>query len=314
MPIDDLLPQLSAPADEATTLMGSLVEWLLSHGVRILVIIVVAALISTIGTWLIKRFVNTMIDSSTKISTVAGSVVKRDDRSTKLAQSRRAQRAKTLSNVARNVFTMVVWAIALVMVLDQLGLNVAPVIASLGVLGLAAGIGAQNIIKDVVSGVLMLFEDLVAVGDVVDLEYASGTVENINLRTTQVRALDGSLWTVRNGEVIRVGNMSRGFSNAVVVLDIDHAADYTKVTEILDEVGAEFGEDEQWKELLLGPVTVSGMLEVDGASYQRRVVVRVEPGQQWTVEMELRRRIRLAFREADIDFALPRFGAATTAS
>ncbi|PWH06853.1 mechanosensitive ion channel family protein [Brachybacterium endophyticum] len=307
MPLNDLVPTLAAPADDAKSLMDAFVGWLTTHGVRIVVILLVATIATAVGSWLINRFVRTMIDSSTKISTFAGAVVKRDQRSAKAAQARREQRARTLSNVARNLLRMVVWAVAIVMILDQLGLNIAPVIASLGVLGLAAGIGAQNIIKDVVSGVLMLFEDLVAVGDVVDIEYASGTVENINLRTTQVRALDGSLWTVRNGEVIRVGNMSRGFSNAVVVLDIEPSADDAKVTEVLDSVGREISEDEDWKELLLGAVSVSGMLGVDAAHYQRRVVARVQPGEQWTVEMELRRRIRLAFREADIDFALPRF-------
>jgi small-conductance mechanosensitive channel len=313
MPLNDLLPQLSAPSEDAKTLMDQFLEWLATSGVRILVILVVAFIATAVGSWLINRFVRTMIDSSSKISNVAGAVVKRDHRTAKAAQARREQRAKTLSNVARNVLRMVIWAVAIVMILDQLGLNIAPVIASLGVLGLAAGIGAQNIIKDVVSGVLMLFEDLVAVGDVVDIEYASGTVENINLRTTQVRALDGSLWTVRNGEVIRVGNMSRGFSNAVVVLDIEPEADDSKVTEVLERVGREIGEDDDWKELLLGDVTVSGMLGVDGAHYQRRVMARVLPGEQWTVEMELRRRIRLAFREADIDFALPRFSDSASA-
>jgi small conductance mechanosensitive channel len=185
--------------------------------------------------------------------------------------------------------------------------NIAPVIASLGVVGLAAGIGAQTIIKDVVAGIVMLFEDIVAVGDWVDLEYAEGTVESINLRATQVRGVDGVLWTVRNGEIIRVGNYARGFSNAVVTLDIDAGADDAKVSEVLEQVTAELTADPRWQEPILADAEISGILSVDGNRYQRRVVIQTVPGQQWGVERELRARIRAGFAAAHLSFAMPRF-------
>lgn len=299
---------LSTPnAEEALGLMDSLLRWLATSGVRIIVILVVAALLSVVLTWLLRRFFRTMIESSSKLSTVTGAVVRRDPKAQRAAQARREQRAETLSNVARNVMRMVVWAIAIVMILAEVGVNIAPVIASLGVLGLAAGIGAQTIIKDVVAGIVMLFEDIVAVGDIVDLEYATGTVEGINLRVTQIRALDGVLWTVRNGEIIRIGNMSRGFSNAVVTLDIDARADDDKVTEVLERVTAQLASEKPWADLLQGPADISGMLDVDGNRYQRRVIIQVAPGEQWGLERELRGRIRTAFAESDIAFAMPRF-------
>ncbi|MEE1619243.1 mechanosensitive ion channel family protein [Brachybacterium sp. J153] len=304
----DLTPLLSAPsADEALNVMDSLLRWLLTSGVRIVVVLVAAAIISGVVAWLLRRFFRTMADSSTKLSSVTGAVVRRDARAQKAAQARREQRAETLSNVAINVARMVIWAVALVMVLSELGVNIAPVIASLGVIGLAAGIGAQTIIKDVVAGIVMLFEDIVAVGDYVDLEYAEGTVEGINLRVTQVRGIDGALWTVRNGEIIRIGNRSRGFSNAVVTLDIDAGADDEQVTAVLEQVTAELAADETWKPVILGPADVSGMLGVDGTRYQRRVIIQTAPGEQWALERELRGRIRTAFASADIAFAVPRF-------
>ena len=200
-----------------------------------------------------------------------------------------------------------IWAIASVMVLAEIGVNIAPVIASLGVVGLAAGIGAQTVIKDVVAGVVMLFEDIVAVGDWVDLEYAEGTVESINLRATQVRGIDGVLWTVRNGEIVRVGNYARGFSNAVVVLDIDAGADDEQVTRVLESVSAELVEDPQWSDQVLSAPTITGMLDIDGNRYQRRLVIQTLPGEQWGVERELRSRIRTGFAAAEIAFAMPRF-------
>ncbi|WP_193104312.1 mechanosensitive ion channel family protein [Brachybacterium sp. FME24] len=314
MPEDpiDIGPLLANPGtDEALTLVDSLVGWLASSGVLIVVILIAATLASVAASWLLRRFFRTMADSGTKLSSVAGTVVKRDARAQKAAQARREQRAETLSSVARNVAHLMIWAVALVMILDKIGVNIAPVIASLGVIGLAAGIGAQTIIKDVVAGIVMLFEDIVAVGDYVDLEYAEGTVVGINLRVTQVRGIDGVLWTVRNGEIIRVGNYSRGFSNAVVVLDIDAEADDDAVTKVLRSVTLELSKDEHWSEVIQSPADISGMLDMDGNRYQRRVIIQTAPGQQWALERELRGRARDAFAEAGISFALPRFSETT---
>lgn len=306
-PID--APRLLATpgADEALTLADSLWRWLIDSGVKIVVILLAATVITLVLNWLLRRFFRTMVESSSKLSNVTGAVVKRDPRTLKLAQQRRHQRAETLSNVARNLVRTVVWAVAMIMILSEIGVEIAPVIASLGVIGLAAGIGAQTIIKDFVAGIVILFEDILAVGDYVDLEYAEGTVEEINLRATQVRDLGGVLWTVRNGEIIRIGNYSRGFSNALVVLDIDANADDSRVTEVLEKVTGTLATDPDWVEIVQGPANISGMLSMDGNRYQRRVIIQTAPGEQWGVERELRGRLRAAFAAADLEFAMPRF-------
>ncbi|NMA77121.1 MAG: mechanosensitive ion channel family protein [Actinomycetales bacterium] len=299
---------ISSPTtDSALSLMDQLLRWLATSGVKIVVILLAATLMSFLAGWFLRRFFRTMAQSGSKISNVAGTVIRRDPKSQRAAQLRREQRASTLSNVARNIAHVMIWAVASVMILSEIGVNIAPVIASLGVVGLAAGIGAQTIIKDVVAGIVMLFEDILAVGDWVDLEYAEGTVESINLRATQVRGIDGVLWTVRNGEIIRVGNYARGFSNAVVVLDIDAGADDAQVTAVLESVTTQMVEDPRWKDEILSPAAITGMLDVDANRYQRRVVFETPPGQQWGVERELRSRIRTGFAEADIAFAMPRF-------
>ena len=304
---------LSSPTtDDALSLMDQLLRWLTTSGVKIVVILLAASLISFLAGWFLRRFFRTMVQSGSKISSVTGTVIRRDPKSQRAAQLRREQRASTLSTVARNIAHVMIWAVASVMILSEIGVNIAPVIASLGVVGLAAGIGAQTIIKDVVAGIVMLFEDIVAVGDYVDMEYAEGTVEEINLRATQVRDLNGVLWTVRNGEIIRIGNYSRGFSNAVVVLDIDAEADDDKVTEVLESVTAEMAADPDWSDILQGPANISGMLSMDGNRYQRRVIVRTAPGEQWGVERELRGRFRAGFGRSGLEFAVPRFIDVTT--
>ena len=299
---------LSSPTtDDALSLMDQLLRWLTTSGVKIVVILLAASLISFLAGWFLRRFFRTMVQSGSKISSVTGTVIRRDPKSQRAAQLRREQRASTLSTVARNIAHVMIWAVASVMILSEIGVNIAPVIASLGVVGLAAGIGAQTIIKDVVAGIVMLFEDIVAVGDWVDLEYAEGTVESINLRATQVRGVDGVLWTVRNGEIIRVGNYARGFSNAVVTLDIDAGADDEKVTQVLEQVTTELAADPRWQEPILAGAEISGILSVDGNRYQRRVVIQTVPGQQWGVERELRARIRAGFAASQLSFAMPRF-------
>lgn len=292
-------------ADQAVSLLDSLWSWLATSGVRILVIVVAALVLRVVLRWLIRRFCRTMMDSGTALSSVTNAVARRDKREIKLAQARREQRAETLSTVAVNVAWAVIGVVAIVMVLSELGIDVAPIIASLGVAGLAAGIGAQTIIKDLIAGVVMLFEDLIAVDDMVDLEYATGSVVNINLRTTQVRSLDGTLWTVRNGEIVRIANMSRGYSNAVVQLDISNQARNAHVSEVLESVIEAIWKDPDLHDLLIEKPTVSGILSVDGARFQRRIVAKVQAGQQWTVGQDLRQRVRAAFAEAGIEFAMP---------
>jgi small conductance mechanosensitive channel len=151
------------------------------------------------------------------------------------------------------------------------------------------------------------------VGDQVDMQYASGVVENINLRVTQVRADDGTLWTVRNGEVIRVGNHSRGSVRASVEVNVGVDAEDSQVTEILCQVARAFQDDPEWKDLLQGQVAVSGILGSDSDHSRRRLHVQVNPGKQEAAETELRRRSRLAFADAGITatFPLPEVSAAT---
>ena len=294
---------------EAFSLVDRIGQWLLSNGVTILVIILVALLVRFVVGILVNRIFQTMYQSGSRISRMTNVVVKKHPDAGLAAahEERRKQRADTLSTASKNVASVVIWSIAFVMILSQVGVNIAPIIASLGVAGLAAGIGAQTLIKDVLAGVIMLFEDLVAVGDYVDLQFAEGTVENVNLRVTQVRGLNGVLWTVRNGEIISLGNYSRGLGTAFVMLDIASSANDAVVTEAIHAVFDTLKADQKWSKLIVGAPQATGILSVDGARYQRRITADTIPGKQWEVEREIRKRLRAEFDKRGIEFALPRF-------
>lgn len=223
-----------------------------------------------------------------------------------LGETRRAQRAKTVGSVLRSTATLVIGAITAVIVLDLLGIPVGPILASAGIAGVALGFGAQTLVKDFLAGLFMLVEDQYGIGDVIDLGEASGVVEAIGLRITQVRDINGTLWFVRNGEVARVGNKTQGWSRAVVEVRIDQADDVARAQELLLKAAQEVADDPQIGPLLLDEPAVAGIEDLTAEGAVLRLMVKVAPSTQWDVARALRARVRLALAGGGISLALPR--------
>ena len=180
--------------------------------------------------------------------------------------TRRVQRAKTMGDLLKSVITGVLVAVIGTMILSELGVNIAPIIASAGIIGIALGFGAQSLVKDFLSGVFMIFEDQYGVGDVVDVGEASGTVEAVSLRVTRLRDLNGTVWYVPNGEIIRVGNMSQNWARAVVDVNVGYCEDLARVQRVLREVAHDLWDDEDFKDLIIEEPEVTGveMFSPDG--------------------------------------------------
>ena len=265
--------------------------WLIGKPLAILVIIVGAVVVR----WLASKAIDRVVRRAENAPLPGG----------KHAFNRRAQRAKSLGSLLKSVTTTVVFGIAFVMVLSELGLNVAPILASAGVLGLAIGFGAQNLVKDFLSGVMMMIEDQYGVGDEVDLGEAIGTVEHVALRVTRVRDVDGTVWYVRNGEILRVGNAEPELG--------PHGA-------------------RRQRRLRRGPPrcarssrrspTASGTTRTTRTSSSRsprsgacrhlspdwvtvRVTLKTAPMKQWDVAREMRERIKARFDHEGIDMPIP---------
>jgi moderate conductance mechanosensitive channel len=220
-------------------------------------------------------------------------------------QTRRVQRAKTMGDLLKSVFTGLLIAIFGTMALSELGVNIAPIIASAGIIGLALGFGAQSLVKDFLSGVFMIFEDQYGVGDVVDVGEASGTVEAVSLRVTRLRDLNGTVWYVPNGEILRVGNMSQNWSRAVVDVNVGYHEDLTRVEGVLRELAHALWEDEDFRGLIIEEPEVTGveMFTPDGITL--RVLLKTAPMEQWGVARTLRQRIKARFDHEGIEIALP---------
>jgi small conductance mechanosensitive channel len=222
-------------------------------------------------------------------------------RSTGLLSKRRAQRARTIGSVLRSGTTFVVYGVACTLVLGELGINLGPIIASAGILGIALGFGAQNLVKDFISGMFMLVEDQYGVGDVVDLGSASGKVEAVGLRVTTLRDTKGTVWYVRNGEVLRVGNSSQDYSVAVVDLPIGHEADIPASTELASRTATELTADGSALAAdVLEPPEVLGVESINTDGVTLRITAKVQAGRQWVVQRALLAGLKEAFADAGI--------------
>ena len=214
---------------------------------------------------------------------------------TGIYSERRALRATTLGSLLKSIITAVISVIVVVMALDILGYPIGPLLASAGIAGIALGFGAQNLVKDFLSGIFMLLEDQYGVGDVIDMGEATGTVEAVGLRVTRLRSVDGTVWYVRNGEVVRVGNSSHGWARTVLDVRIAYDEDIARVERLLADLVAEFAADPEWERYVLEEPEVWGVENLAADSVVLRVVVKTQPLQQWKIARELRERIKRVF-------------------
>jgi moderate conductance mechanosensitive channel len=275
-------------------------HWLLATPLTILLILVVAFVLRLLIHRLIDRL--TRDNNGGKIPALLRPLRERAPQALgQLLSERRAQRARTIGSVFKSITSVIVYGLAFMMVLAELGVNLAPVLASAGILGVAIGFGAQNLVRDFLSGVFMMLEDQYGVGDVVDVGEASGTVEAVGLRITTLRDVNGTVWYVRNGEILRVGNSSQGFAVAVVDVPIAYGADVAQATEILGAVATEVTEQEPLSEDVLEPPEVLGVERVSAAEgVMLRLTVKVRPGRQWSAQRMLRAKVMEAFEDGGI--------------
>lgn len=221
-----------------------------------------------------------------------------------IAAVRRAQRSKTIGSVLRSIATVVLATLTILMVLTELNFNLGPLLASAGIAGVAIGFGAQTLVKDYLSGLFMVAEDQYGIGDVVDLGEASGTVESVGLRVTQVRAVDGTLWHVRNGEILRVGNSSQGWARAVLDIPVPYDSDVEKVSELILKTAMELRMDEDNRRLILDDPEVWGVEALTGESVVIRLAIRTKPLEQWAIARKMRARLKAALAEEGLRIPL----------
>jgi small-conductance mechanosensitive channel len=227
------------------------------------------------------------------------------DRVNLIAVERRRQRAEAMASLFKSITTGLIVAVSATMMLSEIGIDIAPIIASAGIVGLALGFGAQSLVKDFLSGVFMIIEDQFGVGDQVDLGEAIGTVEAVTLRITRVRDVNGTVWYVPNGQILRVGNQSQNWARTVLDVKVAYQEDLARVRRVLGEVAHDLWNDDDFKGQVIEEPSVWGVQElaIDGVTV--RVVLKTTPGEQWAVAREMRQRIKARFDHERIEMPFP---------
>jgi small conductance mechanosensitive channel len=278
-------------------------DWLAEHArgliatpARIVLVLVVAAALRLLAHRAIRRLTDhtasgampTILRARRPRGAAAGDAVEH-------AAARRTQRAEAIGSVLRSFASIVIMGIAVVLALGELGINLAPIVASAGVVGVALGFGAQNLVKDFIAGIGIILEDQYGVGDVVDLGEATGTVEGVGLRITRLRDVNGVVWYVRNGEVLRVGNKSQGYAQVVIDMPVAHDTDLERCRAVMQEVADRMYAEEEWADVLLAEPESLGVEQITAEGVFLRLVVRSTNVDQWRVGRELRMRLKERF-------------------
>ncbi|GAB2988718.1 mechanosensitive ion channel family protein [Amycolatopsis acidiphila] len=282
--------------------------WLVAKPIKIVLILLVAFLIRLVLRKVIDRVTEIPRNNSRRLPALLRPLRERaPDLLGPMVIERRRQRAKTIGSVLKSLTSFIVYGLAFIQVLGELGINLGPIIASAGIVGVALGFGAQNLVKDFLSGMFMMLEDQYGVGDVIDIGSATGTVESVGLRITTLRDMKGTVWYVRNGEVQRVGNSSQGYANAVVDVPLSYTADVDRAVEVLTRTAGAAVAAEPLAQDVLEPPQVLGVENVTPEGITIRLTVKVRPGKQWSVQRALRAAVISGLEEAGFDPPMGRF-------
>lgn len=294
--------------DAATAAGNAFVDFLVTFKVplSILLIIVAAGVVNWLLRLLLTRTVNQIVRGVKKAQDVDSTS---EIQTSPYINARAVQRTRTLGTVGRAVITWTIAGVALILILGQLQVNVGAILTSAGIVAAGLAFGAQNIVKDILNGVFMVFEDQLGVGDLITVGEISGTVEDVGIRVTQVRALDGTLWFVRNGEILTLGNSSQGWGRAVIDVTVDTDNDMNEVERVAMLSAHSLLTDPGVARKVTGEPEVWGIERAAGDRTTLRLALRTRPESQWAVQRALRAALLRDFNEAGITLAteLPQY-------
>jgi moderate conductance mechanosensitive channel len=282
-------------------------DWVVTKPLKILLVAGLAVVLYRLAARAIGRFIESLRSASVQrwleaIGEAApGSLVAPGP-----VNARAVQRAETIGAVLRSIAKVVIGTIAVLTVLGELGVNLGPLIAGAGIAGVALGFGAQSLVKDFLSGIFMLVEDQLGVGDIVDVGEASGLVEGVSLRTTRLRDVEGTVWHVPNGEIRRVGNKSQQWSRALLDVQVAFETDVAEATRVIKAAADEVWHSEDVVPSVLEEPEVWGVEGFGPTGIAIRLVVKTRPADQWKVLRELRSRIKVALDREGMGFGFQR--------
>ena len=278
--------------------------WLV--GTPLLILITLVA--GIVSRWLLHRLINRVVATANSRSVERLTKLPGASRALQavgVAGERSRQRTETMGALLRSITTFVVFGITGLTIMSLLGIPLGPMLASASIGGVAIAFGAQSLVKDFLSGVFMILEDQYGVGDVIDTGEVTGTVENVSLRITQLRDGNGMTWYVRNGEIIRIGNKTQGWSTALVDIQIAYDEDVEKALRVIHTVVSAMDDEDEWRNILLEEPNVVGVESMGSGAITLRVVAKTVANEQFRVQREMRERVKLAFDKEGVRSPVP---------
>jgi small conductance mechanosensitive channel len=291
-----------------STWLAELADFLLAKPFSIAMVVAIAALVNWVVRRAISRFVGAMVGeeaASRKLrrrlrGSKVAAVIPSAALETRQYSLRAAARAETLGAVLRSLASFVIWGIAVITILGELGIDLRALIAGAGLAGVALGFGAQSLVKDFLAGIFILIEDQYGVGDVVDVGEASGTVEEVTLRTTRIRDVSGTMWHVPNGQILRVANKSQQWARALLDLVVAHDTDVAAAEAVIKATADAVWRDSAWSSQILEEPEVWGVERIGPEGVTIRLVVKTLPAKQFALMRELRGRIKVALDDLGV--------------
>lgn len=283
--------------------LAGIADWLIARPFKIALIVVLAL----VANRLLRRGIDQFVEGVQRAS------VRRDlgepGEVTSLMAAgplgdRARQRAETLAAVLRSLGRAVIITVAGLTILGEFEINLGPLLAGAGIVGVAVGFGAQTLVRDFLSGVFMLIEDQFGVGDTIDAGEASGVVEGVSLRTTRLRDVEGTVWHIPNGEIKRIGNFSQDWSRALLDIQVAHGTELARAEEVIKETADSLWKSERWSKSIVEEPEVWGVEGVAATGITIRLVMKTRPSDQWKVQRALRQAINKAFQDAGIEIPI----------
>lgn len=265
-----------------------IVPWLLSHGLKIVLIALAA--------YLLEKIISRIIIRAVRIAVVPDST---------MSEEAEKKREDTLIRIFNGALSIVLLTIAILMILQETGLKIGPLLASAGIVGLAFGFGGQYLIRDIITGLFIILENQYRIGDVINIDTTGGLVEDISLRKTTLRDLDGTVHHIPHGEIKRVSNLSKNFARVNLDIGIAYSSNLEHVIEVINRTGSELAEDPLFRDSIISPPKFLRVNEFAEYAIVVKVLGETKPLKQWEIAGEFRKRIKVAFDKEGIEIPFP---------
>jgi small conductance mechanosensitive channel len=262
-------------------------QQLVVAGIRVLLVIVIAVVALRVTSWIANKIDRKVIESG------------------ELKPSEGIKRRRTLTNIVKYSINTLVLVLTAITILHETGVDITPILAGAGIMGIVIGLGTQNLMRDALGGMFVLMEHQYDVDDVISAAGVTGKVEKVTLRMTRLRDVDGNVHFVPNGQASVVTNLTKEWARAKLDVEVAYKEDVDRVIAVLKEVGQEMGTDPDWQSFLLDPAEVPGVQLLGDSGVQIRIFFKTQPDQKWNVTRELRRRIKNRFDEEGIEIPFP---------